>query len=282
MQDSAATIALAVASIMAQTFTDWELIIVDDGSRDDSVEQVRRIGDPRIRILIDPSGARRGLAVRLNEAIDIAQGEYLARMDADDVAYPERFERQVAALRLDPAIDLIGAAMLVFADDGRAVGIHPAAASHAEICARPYRGFYLPHPSWMGKTAWFRAWRYAPSYSKAQDQDLLRRSWQASRFAAVAEPLVGYRQDRLVLGKLWHSRYFTVRSIWQAVMRDDKPWIGVVASIAQAARASVETIAVLTKTERWLLPHRARPISDEQQQRWYAVWQALNKPRNNR
>ena len=275
MQNSAATIELAVASIIAQSFVDWELIIVDDGSQDDSAERVNRFRDSRIRLVTDVPPVRRGLAIRLNQAIDLARGEFIARMDADDVAFPERFAQQIAALRADPSIDLVGAAMLVFADDGRAVGLHPAAPTHEEICARPYRGFYLPHPSWMGKVAWFRRWRYDPAYTKSQDQDLLRRSWRSSRFAALSNPLGGYRQDRISLTKQWKSRYFGVRSIWQAVWRDRKPWIGIVATVAQAARAMVETVAVVTGTERVLLPHRARPISAAQLDRWQAVWRQL-------
>ena len=80
---------LAVLSIVRQTFTDWELLIVDDGSTDNALQGIADIDDARIRILRD--GKNKGLAARLNECIDLARGKYFARMDQDDVSYPERF-----------------------------------------------------------------------------------------------------------------------------------------------------------------------------------------------
>src|SRR5665647_2642353 len=88
---------LAVLSIVHQTFTDWELLIVDDGSTDNALQDIADIDDARIRIYRD--GENKGLAARLNECIDLARGRYIARMDQDDVSYPVRFVRQIAALQ---------------------------------------------------------------------------------------------------------------------------------------------------------------------------------------
>src|SRR3972149_9031916 len=95
---------LAVFSIVRQTFTDWELLIIDDGSTDDAIDSISDINDGRIHIVQD--GLNKGLAARLNQAIDMAHGQYFARMDQDDVSYPDRFSKQLDALRQDDSLDL--------------------------------------------------------------------------------------------------------------------------------------------------------------------------------
>ncbi|CAA9891484.1 Glycosyltransferase family 2 protein [Candidatus Methylobacter favarea] len=182
----------AVLSMINQTFTDWELLIIDDGSTDEALQEMTDIRDERIIIFSD--GINKGLAARLNEAIDSARGKYLARMDADDIAYPERLDRQIEALRNDPKLDLVATRAIRIDEDGQFMGLFPYSLSHEEICARPWQGFYFPHPTWMGKTDWFRKHRYAvPSPYFCEDQELLLRSYRQSRFATVPEILFAYR-----------------------------------------------------------------------------------------
>jgi glycosyltransferase involved in cell wall biosynthesis len=186
---------LAVLSIVRQTFTDWELLIVDDGSTDDALQGIADIDDARIRILRD--GMNKGLAARLNECIDLARGKYFARMDQDDVSYPERFKCQINALKKDPLLDLVTVRALAIGSDNEPISLFPYIGKHKEICARPWVGFYLPHPTWMGKTSWFREYRYTlpgPYYS--EDMDLLLRSYKNSRFGMVPDVLFAYRVRR--------------------------------------------------------------------------------------
>src|SRR5436190_2545497 len=82
------TVALAIRSILAQTCENWELLIADDGSEDQTVGRIKEIEDGRIRFLSYPDC--RGLAFRLNELIDASRGNYFARMDADDFAFADR------------------------------------------------------------------------------------------------------------------------------------------------------------------------------------------------
>lgn len=186
---------LAVLSIVKQTFTDWELLIIDDGSTDDALQNIADINDVRIQILRD--GKNKGLAARLNECIDRARGQYLARMDQDDVSYPERFARQITALQHDPMLDLVASRAITIDEAGRLTGIFPSAISHKEICARPWMGFYFVHPSWMGKKDWFQKYRYTiPGPYFCEDQDLLLRSYQESHFATLDEILFAYRIRR--------------------------------------------------------------------------------------
>lgn len=183
---------LAVLSIVGQTFRDWELLIIDDGSTDNALQDIADIHDCRIRILRD--GRNIGLAARLNEAIDCAGGEYFARMDHDDVSYPERFARQLALLENNPELDVVAVRAAIISGDNELLGTLPGPLTHGEICAKPWLGFYFPHPTWVGKTAWFRVHRYAsPGPYFCEDQELLLRSYAKSRFETVGQVLFAYR-----------------------------------------------------------------------------------------
>lgn len=115
-------------------------------------------------------------------------------MDADDISHPERFAQQVAYLDTHPRIDLLATRCVIIGKKGQIRGTLPFAQTHEEICARPWCGFYLPHPSWMGRLAWFQQNRYgdpAPYY--CEDQELLLHSYRNSQFAALHDVLLGYR-----------------------------------------------------------------------------------------
>src|SRR4051812_22555449 len=102
VRDGASTIAYAIESILRQTLAEWELLLIDDGSQDATFAIAESYKDARIRLLKD--GQRLGIATRLNQGIDLARGRYLARMDADDIAYPERLAIQVAYLDSNPRV----------------------------------------------------------------------------------------------------------------------------------------------------------------------------------
>ena len=196
----------AVLSIVNQTFTNWELLIIDDGSTDNALQDIADVNDVRIRIFRD--GLNRGLAARLNEAIDLARGQYFARMDGDDVSYPERFARQISVLQNEPELDLIATRAITIDESNQAIDLFPYAISHDEICTKPWRGFYFPHPTWMGKIEWFRKYRYTvPSPYCCEDQELLLRSYNKSRLATLDEILFAYRlRDIIDWQKLARTR----------------------------------------------------------------------------
>src|SRR5688572_24039063 len=111
--NASGTIGLALRSILTQTYQNWELIVVDDGSIDRTPEIISCIQDSRVRFIREPS-RNRGLAARLNQCVRLARGQYIARMDADDVAYPHRLERQVQFLEAHRDIDLLGTGAVIF------------------------------------------------------------------------------------------------------------------------------------------------------------------------
>src|SRR5260370_37503362 len=199
LRNSSATVARAIESVLAQQFAAWELIVIDDGSTDGTAEIVRRFADPRIRLV--EHAENRGLATRLNEAVRLSMGEFFARMDGDDVMYPERLRLQHEFLQLHRDVDLVGGAVLVFRGDGIRLGMRGARRTHEQICARPWSSFPIAHPTWTGRTAWFQNHPYPEDMIRAQDQALLRASFAGSPFATLGQIALGYREERLTLNK---------------------------------------------------------------------------------
>ena len=101
-------LALAIESVLQQTYTDWELLLLDDGSTDNSLSIAQSYAQKDSRIKVISDGKNKNLATRLNELPSLAQGLYLARMDADDMMHPARIERQLAVLETHPEIDVLG------------------------------------------------------------------------------------------------------------------------------------------------------------------------------
>jgi glycosyltransferase involved in cell wall biosynthesis len=127
VRNGARTLARAIATVQSQTFRDWELIAVDDGSTDESGALLESLArrDPRIRVL--RQGAL-GLVTALNAGLDAARGEWIARMDADDECLPDRLEAQTAFLQEHPEIGLVGSLVEFVAsqENGTGYALHVA------------------------------------------------------------------------------------------------------------------------------------------------------------
>lgn len=200
-------LSLAVQSILNQSFQNWELLILDDGSTDGSVDRLQKIlADPRVSIVRD--GQNKGLSVRLNQAISLARGEYFARMDHDDISHPDRFAIQFVFMDKNPSVDLVGAQCVTMDEQGCVNGELPRAVTHEEICRRPWQGFYLAHPTWLGRTSWFKRHLYKnPAPYCSEDQELLLRASTASQYCSSPQYLLAYRvRTHTAWGKMWKTR----------------------------------------------------------------------------
>lgn len=113
------TLAEAIDSILAQSFDDWEIVLCDDGSRDDSLEICHRYARAHPdRFVVLKNAENIKLAATLNRCLVVARGSLIARMDADDISVPQRLERQVALLDSNPGVDLVGTSMRRFDENG--------------------------------------------------------------------------------------------------------------------------------------------------------------------
>lgn len=264
------TVALAIASVLNQRYDNWELLVMDDGSADRTVEIASSTGDPRVRVFAD--GDHRALPARLNEAVSLARGSYLARMDGDDVMYPERLACQVGHLTDHPEVDLIGAGVLVFRKDGEILGTRRGGPTHKEICSHPWAGFPLAHPTWIGPAEFFRKFSYRDHVGKVEDQELLFRARHGARFACCPEVLLGYREDRLRLSRMLNARLQYMKMLIGASVARRNPVLAARGVFSQAVRATADVLACTTRLDYLLLRQRARPVTADQIERWHAVW----------
>jgi glycosyltransferase involved in cell wall biosynthesis len=179
----------ALRSVYAQSFDDWELLLVDDGSTDRSPEIAAAVAaaDPRVRFLRDGRNLR--LGARLNQIADLAQGRFIARMDADDLMHPDRLRLQVSHLLENPGIDQLGSASYGMNDAYEIAGVR-----YFEVGPDPMRSLMrlrlISHPNILGPTEWFRRNRYDESLPRSCDMDLWARTCTTSRFDNLREPLM--------------------------------------------------------------------------------------------
>jgi hypothetical protein len=202
-------------------------------------------------------------------------------MDQDDVAYPSRLERQVEFLERNPNVDLAGTKAIVFRDEGHPVGLFPFRATHAEICAHPWNGFYLPHPTWMGRIEWFRRHRYTmPEVVRAEDQDLLLRTYDCSRFACVDEILFGYRKAPLLLGKLWTARINLARAQLRAHAAKGRWTYAALGSLAPLLKGAADILRPPLRMGGEPAGGWGR-LSESEIDAWRRVWNSVSPGFNN-
>ena len=186
----------AVESILGQTFSDFELLVIDDGSTDGSTAYLEALADPRLRLF---RRAHTGLIPGLNFGLAEARTDLIARMDADDVARPERLQRQWEYMNHHPEVVLLGTRVQVIDGIGRLLG--PEAdlpIGHPDIVARftqPRKMNPLVHPSVMfRREAALRCGGYRDDFPVAEDSDLWRRMARIGRLHILAEPLLLLRK----------------------------------------------------------------------------------------
>ena len=185
------TIRSTICSVINQTFTDFELLIFDDGSIDNTTNIIESFSDIRIKLYKD--GYNKGIAFRLNQLIDLASGLYLIRMDSDDLMFPDRLEKQVKYLQEHPDVDAVGAPAIVVDADNNILGLRRGA-SRIWSFDDLFMSSRFIHPTVAGKTEWFRTWKYDRNLSGCEDMDLWIRSFKKSVFADILEPVLFYRE----------------------------------------------------------------------------------------
>lgn len=209
-----ATIENCIKSILWQSFKNWELIVIDDNSVDLTLEILYHFAelDPRIKVFFD--GMNKGLAYRLNQAIEISKGKFFARMDGDDISHPERLKKQAKYLNENPSCRIVGSRVIVIDGRNEILGYYPYRKTHKDLCSKPWLGFYLPHSSWMGNLEWFRENKYNISFTKVQDYEFLLRNYKKNLFFCLEDSLLAYRiHNNILIGKRIKSKYFTIRAL---------------------------------------------------------------------
>jgi glycosyltransferase involved in cell wall biosynthesis len=183
----------AVESILFQTFTDFELIIINDGSTDSTEEIVKSFKDSRIIYIANHTN--QGLSRSLNTGIEKARGKYIARMDADDLSIKERFARQFSYLEEHPDIDILGSSILTMNENGKKLKVLKRPTTHLEIKFSSLFSTPMYHPTIMGRAEVFKTHRFDESLTNSEDYEIWSRLLfrTKTRFANLTEPLLLYR-----------------------------------------------------------------------------------------
>lgn len=199
----------AMESVLRQSFESFELVVIDDGSADGTGEVARGYGDARVRVVKNET--RRGVVYALNRGIGLARGEYIARMDGDDVSHPNRFEAQVRFLDSWPDIALVGSCANVIDENGTVMRPMRVPTSTREIDEVLLRRNVFIHPTVMfrkGAVLEMGGYRTIRNADAAQDYDLWLRLVERYPLANLPELLVDYRMHegqvsvRNLLGQL--------------------------------------------------------------------------------
>lgn len=160
---------LAVESILAQTLRDFEFLIFDDASTDDSLQIIKKVCDPRIRLI--ENAEQMGLSANLNRGLKLARGEYIARMDADDISLADRLAKQVAFMRTNPDVGVCGSYAVEIGDTEKKLRIRRVKSGKSLE-----RWIWMPspliHPTVMFRKKIIEQFEYDVTLAAAQDYDL--------------------------------------------------------------------------------------------------------------
>lgn len=272
VRDVAVTVGPAVRSIQAQTFGDWECVIVDDGSIDATVSIVRGLAGMDRRIRLIEGRAAEGIARRLNQAVAAADGTFVARMDGDDVCYPDRLAAQLRFLVDHPDVDVVGAGAMVFHGAGVARGPRRCAGAHRQLTADVMTGIPMMHPTWLGKREWFVSHPYDPSARGWEDQELLLRANETSTYAAIPDLLIGYREEHIKLGRSLRIRVQQSRYVLGYGLQRGRPGAALAAGAVRGMKAVRDVLAVTAGMQDAVLRARTEQPTPDEVAEWNRVW----------
>lgn len=200
-----------IQSVLNQTYTNFELIITDDGSSDRSIEIIKSFKDSRIILIAD--GCNKGISYRLNQQIQIAKGKYFFRMDADDLMFPERVKTQVDYLENNPNIDAVGTPVVVLNDENEIISFRD------NIDIKEYNQLFntilFNHPTVAGKLEYFKKFLYSEKLAGVEDADLWIRSYPSSKFSHLKEPLLFYRDPLVFKLRTYKSRLYKKNQLYK-------------------------------------------------------------------
>ncbi|GGD40963.1 glycosyltransferase family 2 protein [Muriicola marianensis] len=258
---------MAIKSIFAQTYPYWELILMDDGSTDDSLAIAKSISDSRVRVISD--GKNKKLAARLNEIVRIAKYDVIMRMDADDLMSTERLERQIEELEKYPEVDLISTGTISITNSLQYIGSRGQDISDISLQDLLSRRASPLHASIVGRKAWFSRNSYDEKLKIAQDYDLWLRSSASGDFniRIISDRLYYYREENNATAKKVLAAYKNERQMFKkyAIGGHLSYWLK-----SKVKSFAVYFIALLGK-EDWLLKRRSPSKFNEEEKRKYLM-----------
>ena len=220
----------SIKSVLCQTYSNFEFIIVDDGSSDRSSEIIRCFAshDSRIKLYTKPNT---GLTDSLNYGLHRATGDWIARIDADDCYTPDKLQLQMAYIEANPTVILVGTGLVFIDESGKQHQVHAYPSSHKQLLFRlAHSAPFFAHSSALFKTSVARSLRgYRPRFHRSQDRDLWLRLAEVGRISCLPQPLVLIRKHaRQVSHDMSGKRqltdsYVAMISFWLRAMNEEDP-----------------------------------------------------------
>ncbi|HDH51348.1 MAG TPA: glycosyltransferase [Nitrospirae bacterium] len=187
----------SIESILGQTYRDFEFIIIDDASSDGSSEIIRESASKDRRIVVMKNPVNLGLALSLNMALNIAKGEFVARMDADDIAVENRFEVQLEFLNKNPMIDLLGSSVYLIDSNDKIIARSDAVADPGILKRIIHYRNVCAHPTWMFRKEVLKDIKEYRALPASQDYDFQMRLYSLGHeISNVGIPLLYYRMHK--------------------------------------------------------------------------------------
>jgi len=202
----------AIDSILNQTFIDFEFLIINDGSTDNSTEIVKSYDDKRINFVENEFNM--GLASTLNKGLDIAKGEYIVRMDQDDISLPKRIEKQVEFMDKNPKIGICGSWAKFF---GEMNFVAKYSRTNREIITNSFYSCPMAHPTVIFRRESFNKYnlKYNPDFKTAEDYELWTRASRHIKFANIQKVLLNYRTGPFQMTKSQNILGDANKIIWK-------------------------------------------------------------------
>ena len=189
-----------LSSVLAQTHSVLEIIVVNDGSTDNSWNIVRQFEDNRIKLIND--GLKLGLPTRLNQISKLAKGSYIARMDADDIMHPDRVSKQLNLLLYNPKVDVVGCNYFSMNENSEIIGCRFKFPRLNAVGS--FSTSEVLHPSMMASKRWFLSNPYDEIMRRSQDRELWLRVHGTAIIECLNAPLMVYRE-----GESYYRKYLT-------------------------------------------------------------------------
>lgn len=259
------TLPMALASLIAQTYGNWECIIVDDGSTDNSQEVVNKIQDTRIRYVRQ---CHSGGGIARQVALEASRGEFIAILDADDWWYPWKLERQVEFINAEQRIAILGAGMAIVDATGHLVGVR-GRGERGQLVPRKIGRLSVPPvafgPCILRREIALKA-GFDAAFTVAQDADFLLRILAAGNaYCVLPEVMYVYTEYKTVnLNKTINCHAFVMRMFWQ--QRGRFPIASRLQICESFLKAVFHRLVFACDQQDWLIRRRSSPPGEQEQQ----------------
>jgi glycosyltransferase involved in cell wall biosynthesis len=260
----ASTLPMAVASLFAQSYSNWEAVVVDDGSSDRTWELLCGLSDDRLRLHRFEQNRGRGAARQ--QCLEMARGELLAFLDADDWLFPDKLAKQVSLMESHPDIAVLSACCVITDAEGNAVGVTRTGIEPGSSLTRGRMAYPGPpplsFPPCMIRMSALGDARFNPELRRSQDSDFLIQVMLGKQYAVSSDLLYAYSQAEAAnLQKTLEGYRYRVRCYRQYTRSHP---LRSRAEIAKTAvRMGIYTVAGWLRAERHLISRRWRPITPD-------------------